>query len=36
MDIIRSGAGKHFDPEVAEVFVEMNDAFLDCAKKYAG
>ncbi|MEJ1365239.1 MAG: HD domain-containing phosphohydrolase, partial [Candidatus Sedimenticola sp. (ex Thyasira tokunagai)] len=36
MDTILSGAGKHFDPEVVEVFVEESDAFLDCARKYAG
>lgn len=35
IEIIKDGAGQHFDPQIVEMFLELSDEFLDCAEKYA-
>jgi putative two-component system response regulator len=33
--IIQDGSGSHFDPDVADAFMECADAFKDIARRYA-
>ena len=34
MAIIEKGIGRHFDPDVAEAFLNAADRFNDVARKY--
>ena len=34
IDIISEGRGKHFDPEIVDAFLELQEDFLQTAKKY--
>ena len=35
VDLIRSGRGSHFDPEVNDAFVALSDRFRAIARRYA-
>ena len=35
VDIIRDGAGKHFDPDIVEAFLGIEDEFKTIAQRFA-
>jgi putative two-component system response regulator len=35
VEVIRQGRGSHFDPEMVDVFLEMNSVFYSIARRYA-
>ena len=35
VDIIRQGRGQHFDPDIADAFLALQDSFADIARRFA-